>query len=90
MNVTNGVLTATPNAGQYGSPINQFGRMRTYVIPEFKTVVRVSRSGLWMWSVVDLGKEPIVLSNPYTNGRYFGMQMMNMWTDDYGSVGSRT
>jgi hypothetical protein len=90
MNVTNGVMTAAPNAGQYRAPINQLGRMRTYVIPEFKDVVRISRSGLWTWAVIDLGKEPLVLSNPDTNGRYFVMQMMNMWTDDYGSVGSRT
>lgn len=42
MDVTNGVITATSKSEEYKAPINQFGRMRTYVSPDFKDVVRVS------------------------------------------------
>jgi hypothetical protein len=39
MDVTNGVITATSKSAEYKAPINQFGRMRTYVSPNFKDVV---------------------------------------------------
>ena len=90
MDVTNGVLTAASRSGEYSAPINQFFRLTEYVSPDFKNVVRVSRSGLWSVAVLDLDQEPIVVSHPDAKGRYFVMQMMNMWTDDFGSVGSRT
>src|SRR5262249_352325 len=33
---------------------------------------------------------PLVVSHPDTKGRYIVIQLMNMWTDDFGSIGSRT
>ncbi|HYB00065.1 MAG TPA: DUF1214 domain-containing protein, partial [Ktedonobacteraceae bacterium] len=33
---------------------------------------------------------PLIVSHPDSRGRYFVMQLMNMWTDEFGSVGSRT
>lgn len=90
MDVTNGVLNATSKSGEYKAPVNQFGRMRTYVSPDFKDVVRISVSSLWSWAVLDLDKEPLIASHPDTKGRYIVMQLMNMWTDDFGSLGSRT
>ena len=90
MDVTNRVVTAVSNPGEYSAPINQFFRMRHYVDPDFKTVVRVSTNGLWSGAVLDLDQEPIIVSHPDTKGRYYVMQMTNMWTDIFGSVGSRT
>lgn len=90
MDVTNAVLTATSKSGEYKAPINQFGRIRTYVSPDFKDVVRISVNSLWSFAVLDLDKEPIVASHPDTKGRFIVMQLMNMWTDDFGSIGSRT
>jgi len=90
MDVTNGVLTATSKSGEYKAPINQFGRIRTYVSPDFKDVVRISVNSLWSFAVLDLDKEPLVASHPDTKGRYIVLQLMNMWTDDFGSIGSRT
>jgi hypothetical protein len=90
MDVTNGVITATSKSSEYKAPINQFGRMRSYVSPDFKDVVRISVNSLWSFAVLDLDKEPVVVSHPDTKGRYVVVQLMNMWTDDFGSVGSRT
>ena len=42
MDVTREVVTATPVTGEYKAPVNQFGRIRTYVSPDFKDVVRIS------------------------------------------------
>jgi hypothetical protein len=69
------------------TPLNQFGRMRTYVDPDFKDCVRISVNPLWAFSFIDLEREPFVYSQPDTHGRYIVMQALNMWTDDFASVG---
>lgn len=89
MDVTKGVMTAASTPGEYTSPLNQFARMQAYVSPDFKNVVRISLNGLWATAFVDLEKEPYIFSAPDTKGRYYVMQALNMWTDDFASVGSR-
>jgi hypothetical protein len=54
MDVTKDVITATPTSGQYRAPMNQFGRIRTYVDPDFKDVVRISVNSLWSHAFLDL------------------------------------
>jgi len=90
MDVTKDVLTATPKTGEYAAPMNQFGRIRTYVSPDFVNVVRISVNSLWSHGFVDLDAEPVVVSLPDMDGRYIVMQALNMWTDDFASVGTRT
>jgi hypothetical protein len=92
MDVTREVLTAAPapNAEGTAAPINQLAKMPHYVDPTFKNVVRISLNSLWTTGFVDLEKEPIVLSVPDTQERYYVFSMMNMWTDVFGSVGKRT
>ena len=90
MDVTNGVLTATSKSEQYKAPFNQFLRMRTYVDPDWKDVVRISVSSVWSGAVFDLENGPLVVSYPEIKNRYFVLQLMNNWTDDFGSIGTRT
>ena len=90
MDVTKDVLTATATAGEYSAPMNQFARIRTYVSPDFKNVVRISVNSLWSFASVDLDSEPMIVSLPDMDGRYIVMQALNMWTDDFAEVGTRT
>jgi hypothetical protein len=90
MDVTKDVLTATTTAGEYSSPMNQFARIRTYVSPDFKNVVRISVNSLWSFAFVDLDSEPMIVSLPDMDGRYIVMQALNMWTDDFAEIGTRT
>jgi hypothetical protein len=92
MEVTRDVLTAAPAPNHDGTaaPMGQFARMPHYVSPYFKNVVRISLNSLWTTGWLDLGKEPTVLSVPDTNGRYYVMSMMEMWTNVFGSAGKRT
>jgi hypothetical protein len=89
MDVTRQITTAASKSGQYSAPLNQFGRMRTFVDPDFKNVVRISVNSLWTFGFIDLDKEPFIYSQPDTKGRYIVMQALNMWTDDFASVGTR-
>jgi hypothetical protein len=90
MDVTREVLTATSTSGQYSAPINQFARIRTYIDPDFKNVVRISVNSLWSHGFVDLDQEPMIISVPDMDGRYIVVQGLNMWTDDFMSAGTRT
>ena len=38
--VSNGVMTAAPKAGEYRAPINQFFRMRPFVPADYTDIVR--------------------------------------------------
>jgi hypothetical protein len=90
MDVTREVTTAASKSGQYAAPINQFARIRTYVNPDFDNVVRISVNSLWSFGFVDLDQEPMIVTVPDAGDRYLVMQAMNMWTDDFASVGTRT
>jgi hypothetical protein len=90
MDVTREVLTAASTSGEYSAPINQFARIRTYVDPDFKNVVRISVNSLWSHGFLDLDQEPMIVSVPDMDDRYIVVQGLNMWTDDFMSVGTRT
>jgi len=90
MDVTREVTTAASKSGQYAAPINQFARIRSYVNPDFNNVVRISVNSLWSFGFVDLDQEPMIVTIPDTGDRYRVRQAMNMWTDDFASVGTRT
>ena len=90
MDLTKGVMTAASQSGEYSAPMNQFARVRTFVDPDFKNVVRVTPNSLMTHGFVDLEEEPFVYSHPDTKGRFTVMQATNMWTDVFASVGSRT
>jgi hypothetical protein len=90
MDVTRQVVTATAKSGEYSAPINQFGRIRTYVNPDFRNVVRISVNSIWSHTFLDLDQEPMIVTIPDSGSRYLVMQALNMWTDDFASVGTRT
>jgi hypothetical protein len=90
MDVTRQVMTAAPSSGEYAAPIGQFHRIRDFVDPDFKNVVRISRNSLWSTAWLDLDAEPVIFSHPATGGRYLVAQVMDMWTDNFASTGTRT
>lgn len=90
MDVTRQVMTAAASSGEYSAPAGQFHRLRDFVDPDFKNVVRISRNSLWATAFVDLAAEPVVFSYPAAGGRYLVAQVMDMWTDNFASIGTRT
>jgi hypothetical protein len=74
MDVTREVTMAAANSGEYSAPINQFARIRTYVNPDFKNVVRISVNCLWSFRFDDLDTEPMIVWLPDMGNRYIVMQ----------------
>jgi hypothetical protein len=71
-------------------PMNMFVNVPVYPPADFKGVVRSNFDTLYSIAWLDLTKEPLVVSAPDTNGRYYLLPMLDMWTDVFASPGWRT
>ena len=71
-------------------PMNMFTNVREYPPGNFKGVVRINFDTLYSIAWLDMTKEPMVVSAPNTNGRFYLLQMLDMWTDVFASPGWRT
>jgi hypothetical protein len=71
-------------------PMNTFVSAAAYPPGDLKLVVRINFDTLYSLAWLDLTKEPMVVSSPDTDGRYFLLPMLDMWTDVFASPGWRT
>ncbi len=71
-------------------PMNMFVSVPEYPPADFKGVVRSNFDTLYSIAWLDLTKEPMIISVPDTDGRYYLLPMLDMWTDVFASPGWRT
>jgi hypothetical protein len=90
MDLTKDAATAVPTAGEITAPVNQFAVMTKYPGASFRAVVRTGLDTLFATAWADLDKEPLVLSVPDTNGRYYVIALFDMWSNVFASIGKRT
>ena len=74
----------------FKGPMNTFVNVPEYPPADFKGVVRSNFDTLYSVSWLDMTKEPVVISAPDTDGRYYLLPMLDMWTDVFASPGWRT
>ncbi len=90
MDLTKEVSTAVPTAVEFTAPVNQFAVMTHYPDASFRAVVRTGLDTLFAVAWADLAREPLVVSVPDTNGRYYVIALLDMWTNVFASIGKRT
>lgn len=72
------------------APVNTFRHMRTFPDADFKAVVRPNADTYYSTAALDLLKEPLVLSVPNTQGRYYLLPLLDAYTNVFSSLGART
>jgi len=92
MDLTKYQMTAVPAPTPDGTtaPINQFANALISPDASYTTVVSPNVDTLYSAAWLNLSKEPIVLSVPNTNGRYYLIPMLDAWTNVFASPGKRT
>ena len=91
MDVTRKVMTNLPTGKKTGvAPVNTFAHFRKFPDANFKDVVRPNFDTLYSTAWLDMTKEPIIISVPDSNDRYYLLPMLDMWSDVFASPGKRT
>lgn len=90
MDVTREVSTSVATSGEFKAPMNQFSVMTKYPDASFRLVPRTGLDTQFAVAWADLNEEPLVLSVPNTQGRYYVIALFDMWSNVFASIGSRT
>lgn len=91
MDLTRRQMTNVPAGKEMGfGPANTFNNVPAYPSATDKVVVRPNFDTLYSIAWLDLTKEPLMISVPDTNGRYYLLPMLDMWSDVFASPGWRT
>ncbi|MDD2050597.1 DUF1254 domain-containing protein [Pseudomonas putida] len=72
------------------APVNQFAHARAYPKADTRDVVRLNFDTLYSPAWLDVAREPVILSVPGASKRLYLLPMLDMWTEVFAVVGTRT
>jgi hypothetical protein len=72
------------------APMNQFANVPAFPDATFTDVTRPNVDTLYSLMWFDVSQEPLLISVPDSGGRFYLLQMCDMWTDVFDSPGKRT
>lgn len=84
------MINLDPKVNPAGGPANAFSHVRAFPSADLRVVVRPNFDTLYSSAWLDLTDGPVVVSNADTAGRYFMLQMLDMWADAFAVPGKRT
>lgn len=92
MDVTREVGTncKVPDAARLIAPVNQFAHARVFPDANFTDVVRPNADTLYSTMWFDVTEEPLAIQVPDSEGRYYLLPVLDMWTDVFACPGKRT
>jgi hypothetical protein len=71
-------------------PMNMFVNVPEFPPANFRDVVRPNFDTLYSVAWLDMTSEPMIVSAPDTDGRYYLLPMLDMWSNVFASPGWRT
>ena len=86
LQLTNGGQANDPLNG----PMNSFVNIRAFPTADMRAVVRPNFDTLYSSAWLDLTSGPVIVSAPDTDGRYYLLPMLDMYTDVFAVPGKRT
>ena len=91
MEMTRRLGTNVADTRQFSkAPMNQFANLPAFPDATFTDIARPNADTLYSLMWFDVSKEPLLISVPNSEGRYYLLPMLDMWTDVFQSTGSRT
>jgi hypothetical protein len=88
--ITQRVMTNVSEPKGIAAPINQFAHASEFPDASFTAVVRPNADTLYSYLSYDVSAEPLVISVPFSDGRYYLLPWLDMWSDVCTVPGSRT
>lgn len=91
MEMTRRIGTNVANIRTFArAPMNQFANVPAFPDATFTDVTRPNVDTLYSLMWFDVSQEPLLISVPDSGGRFYLLQMCDMWTDVFDSPGKRT
>jgi hypothetical protein len=91
MDVTRKHFTNIEAGKMFGrGPMNTFSHTRTFPPATVRGATHTNFDTLYSSGWLDLTEEPVVISVPDTQGRYYLLQLLDMWMDTFAGIGKRT
>ncbi len=90
MDLTRKQLTNVAKEEGMNAPMNTFASLTAFPRADMKAVVRANFDTLYSSAWLDLTGEPMIVSVPDTQGRFYLLPMLDMWTDVFACPGWRT
>jgi len=79
------------SSSQYKGPFNTVNSVARLFTPEDKASATPNSDTPYSFAVLDLRAEPVVISvPPMEPGRYFALQLMDLYTHNFAYIGSRS
>lgn len=90
MEVTRRRATNVATATRGRAPMNAFNHARTFPDHRFTAIVRPNADTLYSSLWYDVAREPLIVDVPDSEGRYYVLTVLDMWTDQFCATGTRT
>jgi hypothetical protein len=87
MEVTRRTSTNVAEPSFPAAPVNQLAHARAFPDASFTVVVRPNADTLYTVLTFDVSQEPLVVSVPDSDGRYFLLPWLDYWTDIFACPG---